>query len=420
MNIGTLPENVETLIVGAGHAGLSMSSMLSEARQEHIVLERRTRLGGGWQDRWDSFTLVTPNWVSSFPGWAYDGPDPDGFMSRDRIIDRVARYAEVVDAPVALGTEIRRLAPDRDGRFTVETNRGELTARQVVVATGSRHSPRVPPFAANVSPRVTQIHSHDYRNQSALPAGAVLVVGTGQTGVQLAEEMAAAGRKVYLSVGRAGRAPRRYRGTDIFGWLAQLVMHGARYGIQIPTVDQLPDPNLKFRADPHVSGANGGHETNLRRFAADGMTLTGRLLSADGERLTFAPDLGEQLAAADRFFDDELREPIDAFIEKAGIAAPPDDRTPFDFQPPEVTELDLSAAGIATIIWATGYGLDYGWIDAPIFGDRGYPRNKLGVTDIPGLYFVGLLWQRDEASATLVGPMIDGPHLVEQMALARV
>lgn len=420
MNIGTLPENVDTLIVGAGHAGLTMSALLKEAKQEHLLLERRTSLGGGWQDRWDAFTVVTPNWVSSFPGWAYDGPDPDSFMSKDRIVERVAQYADVIDAPVALGTEVRRMAPQGDGSFKVETNRGELTAREVVVATGSYHTSRVPALAAEISPRITQLHSHDYHNEAALPDGAVLIVGTGQTGVQLAEEMTEAGRKVYLAVGRSWRAPRRYRGRDIFGWLAQIAMNGAQYGVGLPSADQLPDPTMKFLANPHVSGQHGGHDTNLRRFAAEGMTLAGRLTAADGERVTFAPDLGERLAFADGFFDQMLRGKIDTFIQNAGIEAPPDDRVPFLYQPPELTELDLSAAGISTIIWATGYGLDFGWIDAPIFEARGYPTNKLGVSPIPGLYFLGLLWQRGEPSATLVGPRIDGPHLVEQMAYARV
>ena len=218
----TLPSNVDVLVVGAGHAGLAMSGLLREAGRENLVVDGRDRLGGGWQDRWDDFTLVTPNWTTAFPGWGYEGADPDGFMGRDEITKRVARYAEVVDAPVALGTEVRRLAPLGDGSpgdrgFRATTSRGQVTARQVVVATGSYHRPRVPPLAERISDRVLQIHSHDYRHEAALPAGAVLVVGSGQTGLQLAEELFAAGRSVYVAVGSAGRVPRRYRGRDIFG-----------------------------------------------------------------------------------------------------------------------------------------------------------------------------------------------------------
>lgn len=204
-----LPRDVDVLVVGAGHAGLAMSGLLTRAGREHVVVERRETLGGGWQDRWDEFRLVTPNWTSSFSGWAYDGPDPDGFMRRDEIAARVARYAEVVKAPVALGTDVQRLAPVGGKGFDVATGRGRVSARQVVVATGSYHRPRVPAQARRISDRFTQLHSHEYRNERALPAGAVLVVGSGQTGLQLAEELFEAGRRVFVAVGSAGRIPRR-------------------------------------------------------------------------------------------------------------------------------------------------------------------------------------------------------------------
>ena len=420
MLIRTVPESVDTLVVGAGQAGLAMSGLLSAAGQEHIVLEARERLGGGWLDRWDEFTLVTPNRLASFPGMPYDGPDPDGFMGRDAIAERVTRYAEVVGAPVALDAEVRRLTPLDGGGFRVSTRRGDLTARRVVVATGSYHRPRIPALADAVDPGVVQLHSHDYRNEAGLPPGAVLVVGSGQTGAQLAEELFEAGRRVYLSVGTAGRAPRRYRGVDIFGWLAQIALRGPEFGLGLPTVDMLPDPNLKFAANPHVSGRHGGHETNLRRFAADGMQLAGRLFAADGPRLGFADDLATQLAHADRFFDEELRDLIETFIERAGLEVPPDDREPFAYEPTPIASLDLGRAGVSTIIWATGYALDYGWIDAPIFDRRGYPRHTRGVADLPGLYFLGLLWQHTEGSATLVGPALDAPYLAERLTMAPV
>lgn len=416
MRITTLPESVDTLVVGAGHAGLTMSALLTEQGHEHLLLERRATLGGGWQDRWDAFTLVTPNWTSSFPGWPYDGPDPDGFMPRDRIVERVARYAEVLDAPVALATEVQRLVPGADGRFRVQTSSGDLTASQVVVATGSFHAPRVPEFAARISTRVRQLHSHHYRNEAGLPPGAVLAVGSGQSGVQLAEELFETGRTVYLSVGTAGRIPRRYRGRDYFWWLAQVARHGGEHGLSLPTADKLPDPRMRFAANPHLSGHHGGHETNLRRFAANGMTLVGHLQGADGERLTFAPDLGTNLARADRFFDERFRDLIDGYIERAGIEAPPDDREPFDFEPPEVTELDLAGAGISTIIWTGGYAMDFGWIQAPIFDERGYPQHQRGVSPVPGLFFLGLTWQHTQPSATLFGTTPDARYLMEQMA----
>src|SRR5262245_17789958 len=213
--IASLPQAVDVLVVGAGHAGLAMSSLLTHEGREHLVVDGRDTLGGGWQDRWDEFTLVTPNWTASFPGWEYDGADPDGFMGRDEIAARVARFAQVVGAPVALGTTVQRLTPMAGGGFRVGTNRGGLAARQVVVATGSYHRPRVPAWARDVSSRILQLHSHDYRNRAGLLDGGVLVVGSGQSGLQLAEELHEAGRRVVVAVGSAGCVPRRYRGRDI-------------------------------------------------------------------------------------------------------------------------------------------------------------------------------------------------------------
>jgi putative flavoprotein involved in K+ transport len=411
----TLPKDVDVLVVGAGHAGLAMSSYLGQAGREHLVIDRRERLGGGWQDRWDEFRLVTPNWTSSFPGWEYDGSDPDGFMGRDEIAARVARYADVVRAPVALGTDIQRLTPIDGAGFLATTSRGDLLARQVVVATGSYHTPRVPALARLISDRVTHVHSHEYRNEATLPAGAVLVVGSGQTGLQLAEELSVAGRRVYISVGSAGRVPRRYRGRDIFSWLLDIIQRGPAVGVTLPTAEQLPDGRRRFSAMPALSGHGGGHDTNLRQYAADGMRLAGRLAGVDGARLTFAGDLAHNLELADRFFEERFRAAIDAYIDRAAMVAPPADDVAVDHRPRELTELDLLREGISTIIWATGYGLDYGWIDAPLLDELGYPRNARGVAAVPGLYFLGLLWQHSQASASLVGPGLDGPYLMEMM-----
>jgi putative flavoprotein involved in K+ transport len=413
-----MSQNVDVLVIGAGHAGLAMSAFLTDAGREHLVVERRDQLGGAWQDRWDEFRLVTPNWTASFPGWAYDGPDPDGFMTRDEIAARVANYAEVVGAPVALGTEVQRLAPLPAGGFRAVTTRDELFAREVVVATGSYHAPRIPTVATRISDRITQLHSHDYRNEAGLPDGAVLVVGSGQTGLQLAEELAAAGRQVYIAVGSAGRVPRRYRGRDIFAWLANVLRHGADYGVAFPTAAQMPDPRRRFSAMPAVSGHGGGHDTNLRQYAADGMRLAGRLVDAEGERVTFAADLADNLEAADRFFDQRFRTIIDTYIQRRGIAAPPDDRVQVAYEPTGLTNLNLLREGISTIIWATGYALDYRWIEAPVVDDHGYPRNARGVTAVPGLSFLGLLWQHSQASASLIGPELDGPYLAQRMASA--
>ena len=412
-----LPSRIDTVVVGGGQAGLTMSSYLRDMGRDHVVLERRATLGGGWQDRWDAFRLVTPNWCASFAGFPYDGDDPDGFMPRVEIAARVARYAEVIDAPVRLETTVERLERRPDGArgFRLTTDRGTLDADRVVVATGGFQAPRIPPAGARIAPRVAQLHSHAYRSEDVLPPGAVLVVGTGQTGVQLAEELRAAGRRVFLSVGRCGRAPRRYRGSDFFHWLWELRDRGHEFGTTLPTVDQLPDPRMRLACNPHLSGHAGGHDTDLRRFAADGITLVGRFDDADGERIRLAPDLAANLQFADAFFDLQLRPRIDTFIERAGIDAPPDDRRPFDFEPPALTELDLAAEGISTVIWTSGYRLAYDWIDLPIFDDHGFPRHVRGVTEVPGLFFLGLPWLVDQGSATLFGVGRDGAALAERL-----
>lgn len=403
--------------MGAGQAGLAASRFLRQLGRDHVVLDRRTRLGGGWRDRWDAFRLVTPNWCSALPGYPYDGPDPDGFMPRDEIAGRLAGYAETIRAPVHLETAVLRVSPGPGGSrggFLVETGRGSITARQVIVAAGGFHAPRIPPAGAHLPARIAQVHSHEYRNEGQLPPGGVLVVGSGQSGVQLTEELHAAGRAVTLAVGRAGRFPRRYRGHDIFRWLAGLALVGGARGTGLPTVDSLPDPRLRFAGNPHLSGHGGGHETNLRRFAADGIRLVGHLDGVDGEQVRFAPDLAADLRFADGFFDERFRGLIDTFIERAGIDAPPDDREPFDFEPPAIAELDLAEEGIGTVLWTSGYRLDYRWIEWPIFDEQEAPRHVRGVTEVPGLTFLGLPWQLDQASATLFGVGRDAEYLAER------
>jgi len=408
---------IDTVVIGAGQAGLTMSSYLRGAGMEHVVLERRDRLGGGWQDRWDAFRLVTPNWTASFPGFPYDGDDPDGFMPREAIVERIARYAKVIDAPVELGTPVHRLERRTTGThpFHLTTTRGTIDAERVVVAVGGFHVPKIPAVNAHLPDRITKLHSHAYRNPEALPEGAVLVVGSGQSGVQIAEELKAAGRRVVLSVGHCGGVPRRYRGRDVFHWLWGMRARGAEYGVPLPTVEQLASPALRFACNPHLSGHHGGHDTNLRLMARDGITLVGRIEGVAGERLGFAPDLATNLAFADAFFDERFRGPIDTFIERSGAEAGPDDREPVTFEPEEIRELALDSAGISTVIWTTGYSLDFAWIDLPILDDLGVPRQDRGVSPIPGLYFLGLPWLRDQGSATLFGVGRDGADLFERM-----
>jgi putative flavoprotein involved in K+ transport len=411
------PTTIDTAVVGAGQAGLNMSWYLGRAGREHVVLDARPTLGGGWQDRWDEFRLVTPNWSTSFPGFRYDGREPDGFMPRDEIAARVARFAVVIGAPVRLDSRVLRLSARSEGGFHLETSSGSLDAARVVVATGSFHRPKLPPITAEMPEGLTQVHSHDYRRASDLPAGAVLVVGSGQSGAQLAEELFEAGRRVYLSVGSAGRVPRRYRGRDLFGWLVEVARSGDRVGVTLPTVDMLPNPRAKFAGNPAWSGHGGGHDTNLREFASRGITLLGRIERVEGSRLALAADLPMNLRRADDWFDERFKPVIDRYIGAAGIDAPPDDRVQFDFEPAVLEGLDLVRAGITSVLWTTGYRLDFGWIELPIFDEFGYPRQQRGVTEIPGLYFAGLLWQHNQLSATLIGALAEAGHVAAQMGL---
>jgi len=415
----TLPRRVDTVVVGAGQAGLTMSWHLQRAGREHVVLERRATLGGGWQDRWDQFQLVSPNWTAGFPDAPYDGDDPDGYMPRDEIAGRVARYAAAIGAPVVLEAGVDRLrAAAAGGGFVLDTAQGLVEARQVVVATGGFHRPHVPAIADGLAPRVCSLHSFDYRRSTDLPPGAVLVVGSGQTGVQLLEELRADGREVYLCVGTAGRAPRRYRGRDSFFWLWSLSERGEALGVTLPSVDKLPDPRRRLAANPHLSGHDGGHDTDLRQIGQAGTTLLGRLSAIDGERVRIVPDLHANLAIADRFYEERLQPTVDAFIAAAGMECPPaEPRAVADFEPPIVEELHLGQAGIGTILWTTGYRPDLAWIELPITDEMGFPRQVQGVSEVPGLFFLGSLWQHDQTSATLFGMPRDARVLAERMGL---
>ena len=407
--------SVETVVIGAGHAGLIASWHLRQAGREHVVLERRPTLGGGWQDRWDAFHLVTPNEIVGLPGFPYDGPDPGGFLTRDEIVARTAAYAGVIGADVRTGTDVQRLSgnEERDAaRFRLETTTGEFQARNVVMAVGAFHRPRIPPAGAQLPARVAQVHVHHYRRPSDLPPGAVLVIGTGQSGVQLAEELFAAGREVILSVGHCGRVPRRYRGQDFFHWLRRVLSDGHEVGVELPTVDRLPDPRARLACNPHLSGHGGGHDTDLREFAERGIRLAGRFEGSDGEHVRFAADLHTNLAYVDGFFDERFRTPFDQYIERAGIDAPPAvERGWSAYEPPELTELDLAAAGVSSVLWTSGYAADYGWLDLPILDDAGLPRHVRGVTDVPGLTALGLLWQHTQGSANLAGVAMDAEYL---------
>ncbi|WP_433472825.1 flavin-containing monooxygenase [Spirillospora sp. CA-142024] len=409
-------EQIGTLVIGAGQAGLATSHHLTRAGVGHLVVDRRDRFGGGWNDRWDGLHLVAPNFTLLLPGMPYDGPDPDGFMARADVVDHLTAYASMIEAPVRLGVEITRLSA-LDGGFVAHTSSGAISARNVVLATGPYQRPKIPAASRRLPAHVRQLHSADYRRPAQLADGAVLVVGTGQSGTQIAEELHDAGREVHLAVSGCFAVPRRYRGRDSIWWLLHAFLHGAEVGVPFPTVADLPSPADRFGCDPHVSGKDGGHDISLRAFARRGVHLYGRLESADGAVVRFSDDLGERLAFAETHFDEEFRPLFDAYIAAAGIDAPPDDRPPADtYTPDTATELDLDAAGIGTVVWATGFGLDFSWVDVPVFDEWGYPRHVRGVTEHPGLYAVGLRWLHSEPSSVFAGVGADAAHIVDHIA----
>ncbi|HEY3163296.1 MAG TPA: NAD(P)-binding domain-containing protein [Candidatus Limnocylindrales bacterium] len=403
--------SIETVVVGAGQAGLLMSDLLRHAGREHIVVDRRSSLGGGWQDRWDGFRLVGPNWTTTMPSFAYDGPEPDGYMPRDEVIDHWRRYARAVQAPLELETEVSRLVT-RDGadaaRFEVTTSGGTIAARDVIVAAGPFQRPNVPPLADGLASSILSLHSHDYRSPWTLPPGGVLLVGSGQTGVQLAEELHEAGRAVTMSLGHCGTVPRRYRTKDIFWWLREMGTRGVAVGTPLPTPDKLPSPAARFACNPQLSGHHGGHDVNLRRMAADGIRLVGRLEGVDGTRARFRADLNENLRFAETFFETRFRADCDTFIERVGEALPAQEEDDaFSLEVPEVPELDLAAEGIGTVIWTSGYRPAFGWIELPVLDEFGLPIQKDGRTAVEGLSFIGTPWLVDMGSANLIGLVRD-------------
>ncbi|SDT00590.1 putative flavoprotein involved in K+ transport [Pseudarthrobacter equi] len=412
-------QETNTVIVGAGQAGLATSYWLSQQGVEHRLLERRPALGGAWQDRWDSFYLNTPNFSLDLPGKAYAGSEPDGFQPRDATIGWFRNYAEDIAAPVELDTAVTRITP-ADGGFTVETDRGTWAARNVVLASGAFQRPRIPPAAVGISPDVLQLHSHGYRNPAQLPDGAVLVVGTGQSGGQITEDLLDAGRTVHLSVSSCPEAPRRYRGKDVFHWIMQVNVHGPEYGINALQVDQLPSPAGRFMCNPLLSGNGGGRSIRLRSLGRRGVRLHGRFEGMHDGDPVFTDDLAERLTLVEAGFGQRLGRLSDAYIKAAGIDAPPPEiPDPDDWLPSESgARLDLAAEGITSVVWCTGYGLDFSMLDPSLalLDEWNYPRHLRGVTEHPGLYAVGLPWLTKHISATLPGVGPDAEYVAEHLA----
>lgn len=403
----------DTVVVGGGHAGLAMSWCLTQEGVDHVVLERGA-VGQRWRDeRWDSLTLLTPNWATRLPGFPYDGDAPDGFDTRDAYLAYLERYARSFCAPVRTGTTVTRVTPAAGGGLAIDTSRGRIDARNVVAATGPFHEPVIPAAGRDVPAGLVQLHSKAYRHPDQLPDGPVLVVGGGNSGLQIVMDLLAAGRAVYVSVGRLRCLPRRYRGRDAIGWLADLGALDLCAAEAPPAVQALPPPLL--------SGVGGGADLNLRHMAGRGAVFLGRFQGVRAGRLQFSGDLAATLQAAAASYR-EFRARVDRHVAAHGLDAPSDPMPCDDADLiPDATgapvSLDPEAAGLRSVVWATGFRVAYDWIDAPVF-DRtsGAPIHEGGVSPVPGLYFLGLRWLTKYKSFFIYGVGEDARRLAAHIA----
>ena len=397
-----MSERVETVVIGGGQAGLATSAHLTARGRDHVVLERG-RIGETWRSqRWEGFYLNTPNWTIRLPGGEYDGDEPEAFMSRDEFVAYLETYAGTIGAPVRAGVDVTAVRRGRAG-WELETSAGPIEAANVVVAAGSFPRPYVPPIATAFPAAVEQVRSDEYRRPDALPAGAVLVVGSGQSGCQIGEELLRAGRPVYVSVGRCPWFPRRRHGHDFMHWAGE-------FGLLDERVESLPSPAARLACNPVISGNDGGHDCSARTLARDGATLVGRIEAVDGPRLRLAPGLNETLAQGDAFFA-QVIERVDAQAGGRDPDAPTLDPAVVE-EPPE---LDLNAAGVSSVVWATGFRPDLSWLHVPLADEQGWPRQTDGLTEYPGLAFVGVHWLRKRKSALLIGVGEDAEVVVDAL-----
>jgi putative flavoprotein involved in K+ transport len=403
------PSHHEVIIVGGGQAGLSLSYYLQQRGLEHLVIEKQSPMHAWRNQRWDAFSLVTPNWQCALPGWPYSGDDPHGFMKKDEILSYLEGFKQHVNPPLLQDTTVQRVTLRPEGGFDVQTTNGVFTAGQVVVASGGYHQPIVPRMAERIPSSVKQIHSEQYRNPASLPQGTVLVVGCGQSGAQIAEDLHLAGRKVVLATGNAPRCARFYRGKDVVDWLADM-------GYYDMPVQQHPlREGVRDNTNHYVTGRDGGRDIDLRKFALEGMELYGLLKDFDGKTLHFEADLAENLDSADRIYR-SINASIDKFIESNGIDAPAGAPYEAPWTPSsERTTLGLEESGITTVIWCIGFQPDFGWLDIPVFNGRGQPAHTRGITQVEGVYFLGLPWLHTWGSGRFSGVARDALYLAEKI-----
>lgn len=401
-------KRIEALVIGGGQAGLAMSRSLTRNGVEHVVLERG-RVGERWRsERWESLRLLTPRWQSRLPGHVHRGGDPDGFMARDEVVALLEDYARSFAAPLESGVTVTRVARE-DAGFRVATDHGEWHAANVVIATGHCDVPYVPPVAAKLAPAIAQVTPSRYRHADALPEGGVLVVGASATGVQLAAEIHRSGRPVTLAVGRHNRLPRRYRGRDIMGWLDAI-------GVLREGLGRVNDPRSSRQSPSFQLVGSDDHRTlDLGVLMEMGVRLTGRLAAVAGERAWFGGDLEDSIDAADERLR-RLLARVDEHIAQLGLQAPPGEPMVPIVAPGAPRALDFASAGIRTVLWATGYRRDYSWLDVPVLDPQGEIVQAGGLTPVPGLYVLGLQFQRRRNSSFLDGVGADAVELARHIA----
>ena len=409
-----MPETAETIIVGAGHAGLSVSCHLAKAGHDHLVLERGG-IAETWRiQRWDSFTVNSPNSLNQLPGDQTPLSEPDGFWHRDELLQSFESHASSMKLPVRTGVNVTSISAAPGGKgFEIKGGAGSYNAQDVVVASGTMQTPQTPAVSKELPSWLDRLHTADYRNPDRLKSGGVLIVGSAQSGVQIAEELIEAGRPVYLCTSKVGRATRKYRGRDVLYW-------DIATGNLDQTVADLEDPNMQFAAQGQVSGTKGGHTISLQQLARDGVVLLGGLKGASGDRIQLLPNLVDNCNFADGVAQ-RRKIQIDDFIAKNGIDAPPAEADPVEGPNPDLLtaavqdSLDMKQENINTVIWCTGFTADFSWIQGLELTSRGTPVHTNGVSSIPGLYFNGLAWLRNRASGLIYGGVRDSEHIASMI-----
>jgi putative flavoprotein involved in K+ transport len=404
---------LDVVVVGAGQAGLVASYLLSLDHVEHLVLESG-EIGQSWRtQRWDSFHLNTPNWCNGLAGKEFHPEEPHAFAGRNELVAFLEDYAGNLRLPIQPRTKVISLRITSNGTYSLRTQSEEVRAKAVIVASGGMSRPRVPALARRLADNLTVSSAGSYKNPEALPKGAVLVVGSGQSGCQITEDLLEAGRTVYLSVSKVARVPRAYRGRDILAWWKDMSFLDVK-------LQQLEDPSLQFAAQPQVSGIRGGHTVSLQSLARDGAVLVGRVLDAHRRVLTLDKSVHECI----RFADEKslaFKAGIDAYIDREGIKA--EAALPDPGEPPlpdlggsdELTVLDLSRSDVSSVIWCTGFDADWSWVEVGVFDQGGRPRHEYGITEFPGLCFLGMPWLSARKSGILFGVSDDAARLVQHL-----